>query len=110
MGLTADFRERLSSVVIDPFEIIFIDDGRHGLFAPLIAAADNAARTVNEHVGIGAQNGGRKNNAKTNYCVNGELTVHVEQNAPGRDVGGLRKILARIVGADGYRKPKRKPD
>src|SRR5438552_2382398 len=106
--LTAECQQ-LSRVGEDPFERVLVNHGGHGLFSAFAQAADNPPGTIHEDVGIGTQNSGRQDDAKPDDGADGDLGIHVEQDAAGGDVGGFGEMLVGVAGANGNGKLEREP-
>jgi hypothetical protein len=84
-----------------PFERVLVNHRGHGLFNAFAQAADNPPSAIHEDVGIGTQNSGRQDDAKPDDGADGDLGIHVEQNAACGDVGGFSEMLVGVSRANG---------
>jgi len=87
-------------VGINALEIVFINDGRHGLFALLVKAAHNAPSAVHQDIGVGSQHGCRQHDAEADDGAYRKRGVHVEHHTAGGYIGGLGKMFTGIRRAD----------
>jgi hypothetical protein len=87
-----------------PLERILVNHCCYGLLASFAETADDSPRAIHQHVGIGAKNSGWEHNAEPDDSANGNIRIHVEQDAACRNVSSFGKMLAGIIGADGNRK------
>ena len=99
----------LSRVREDAFKGIFVDHCGHGFFGAFAQAANNASGALHKHIGIRAQDCGWQDDAEIDDRADGQLGIHVEQDATCRDVGSLGEMLVGIAGTDGNGELERKP-
>src|ERR1700740_2227649 len=87
--------------------MVFVDHYAYAAAALIFKAANHAALVINLHIATRTHNISRKKDRELHQRTNGNIAIHGEEHAVGRDVlrlGGTGSVLR----TNGYRQMQRK--